>query len=61
MGRKKDWIKKAITTPGSLGKKALAAGLTIEEYCAQKNLSPDDQKRCTLRQTLMKFQNNKIK
>ena len=52
MAKKKKWIQKAIKKPGSLTAAAKRAGMSIDEYCAQKNLSTKAKRRCNLRKTL---------
>jgi len=49
------WIAGAIKKKGSLRSAAAAAGKSITEYCAQKNLSPLARKRCSLAKTLRSF------
>lgn len=52
---KKKWIKGAIKRPGALTRKAKAAGMTIVQYCAQKNLSKRSKQQCRLAKTLKSF------
>jgi len=49
------WIKGAIKHPGALTEQAKTAGMSLDAYCSQKNLSPTAKRRCNLRKTLMKF------
>lgn len=51
----KNWIKGAIKAPGSLTAQAKSAGMSLNAFCAQKDLSSKTQKRCSLRKTLMGF------
>jgi len=51
----KKWIKGAIKRPGALTRKAKAKGMTIAQYCAQKNLSTRARRQCNLWKTLKKF------
>lgn len=51
----KKWIAGAIKHPGALTAAAAKAGMSMDAYCAQDNLSPKEGKRCALRKTLMKF------
>jgi len=51
----KKWIQKAIQKPGSLTAQAKRAGMSISEFCSQKNLSTKTKKRCALARTLRKF------
>ena len=44
--KNKKFIQKAIKRPGALTAKAKAAGKTIAQYCAGKNLTPQTQKQC---------------
>jgi len=48
-------IKEVIKHPGALTAKAKAAGMSISEYCSQKNLSPLTKKQCVLARTLKGF------
>lgn len=50
--RKKRWIKGAISRPGALTRKAKAAGMSISQYCAQKNLSTRSKRQCALAKRL---------
>ena len=49
---KKKFIQEAIKRPGALTKKAKAAGMTINAYCAQSNLSTQSKQQCNLAKTL---------
>lgn len=49
------WIKKAVKHPGALTAQAKAAGMSIDAFCAKKNLSPKEKKRCILKKTLSGF------
>lgn len=53
--RKKRWIQKAVKRPGALTKKAKAKGMTISQYCSQKNLSTRSRRQCALARTLTKM------
>ena len=44
---------------GALTDAAARAGMSIDEYCSQKDLSLTDKKRCSLRKTFMSFHKNK--
>jgi len=50
-----NWIAGAIRHKGSLTASAKAAGKSITEFCAQKNLSTQNKKRCVLAKTLKGF------
>lgn len=49
------WIQKAIKHPGALTAQAKAAGMSIDAFCAKKDLSLKEKKRCILRKTLSGF------
>lgn len=55
----KKWIKSAIKSPGSLTAQAESAGMSMDEFCAQSNLSAKTQKRCILYKTLKGFKKGK--
>ncbi len=57
----KKWIQGAIQHPGALTAKAKAAGMSISEYCAQKNLSTSSKRQCALAGTLKKLSKKKKK
>ena len=61
MKRKKNFIQKAIKHPGALTRKAKAKGMTIAQYCAQKNLSTTSKRQCALAKTLKKMSKKKKK
>jgi len=50
-----NWIKGAIKHPGALTAKAKAAGMSIDQYCAQDGLSTHSKRQCALAKTLRKF------
>jgi hypothetical protein len=50
--KKKKWIQGAVKRPGALTKKAEAKGMSISEYCNQKNLSTRTKRQCALAKTL---------
>jgi len=50
----KKFIQGAIKRPGELTRKAKAAGMTIDQYCAQKNLSPLSQDQCNFYKNVLK-------
>lgn len=52
---KKKWIKGAIKKPGALTAQAKRAGKSLDELCAQDNLSTKTKRRCALRNTLRSF------
>lgn len=56
---KKKWIQKAIKHPGELTAKAKRAGKSINEYCAQENLSTESKRQCNLAKTLKKLSKKK--
>ncbi len=56
--KKKNWISKAKLDEGSLTKKADAAGKTIEEFCAGKNLDTKTTRQCNLAKTFRKMHKN---
>jgi hypothetical protein len=58
---KKKWIAGAIKKPGALTKAAKAAGMSLDEYCAQEGLSTKSKRRCNLRKTLKSFPKRKKK
>jgi len=47
----KKWIQAADIEEGALTRAARRAGMSIDAFCAQKNLSTLNQKRCNLRKT----------
>ena len=49
------WIQAADIEEGALTRAARRAGMSMDEFCAQKNLSPLNQKRCNLRKTFAKI------
>jgi len=51
--KKKKWIQGAIKKPGSLTAAAKRAGMSIDEYCAQKNIRTKTKRRCNLRKNLI--------
>lgn len=51
----KKWIQGAIKKEGSLSSAAERKGMTISEFCEQKNLSSIMKRKCTLAKTLEKF------
>jgi hypothetical protein len=51
----KKWIAGAIKRPGALTRKAKAKGMTIDQYCAQENLSTRSKRQCNLAKTLRGF------
>lgn len=51
----KQWIAGAIKHPGALTAQAKAAGMSLDAFCAQGNLSEKTKRRCSLRKTLMGF------
>ncbi len=51
--RKKRWIQNL--KKGTLTRKAKRAGMSISEYCAQKNLSTESKKQCAAAKTLKKL------
>ena len=55
MSTKNNWIKGAIKRPGALTAKARAAGMSINEYCAQANISTQSKRQCNLARTLKSF------
>lgn len=55
MTKKKKWIQKAVKTPGALTQAAKKAGMSMDIFCNQKNLSTKNKKRCALRETMMGF------
>jgi len=61
--KKKKWIQKAIkpSKKGALTRAAKAKGMSISEYCAQKNLSTTAKRRCALAKTLSKMRKKKKK
>ncbi len=48
-------ISKVIKHPGALTAQAKAAGMSLDSFCAQGNISGKTKKRCALRKTLMGF------
>jgi hypothetical protein len=52
---KKNWIAGAIQHKGALTASAKRAGKSIGNFCAGKNLSSTDKKRCNLARTLKSF------
>lgn len=59
--KKKKWISKAVKRPGALTRKAKAKGMTISQYCSQKNLSTRSKRQCALAKTLKKMRKKKKK
>jgi len=59
--RKKKWIAGAIRKKGSLTQAAKRAGKSISAFCAQKNLSATNRRRCNLARTLRKMRKRKKK
>ncbi len=59
--KKRRWIQSAVKHPGSLTRAAKAKGMSISEYCAQKNLSTTAKRRCALAKTLSKMRKKKKK
>lgn len=57
-----NWIKAAITSPGSLTRTAKRAGKTVSEYIAHppKKASPKTKKRIALAKTLRKLRKKKL-
>ena len=53
----KNWIGPVVKTmkKGALTAQAKAAGMSIDAFCDQPNLSTQSKKRCSLRKTLMGF------
>jgi len=51
----KRWIQGAIKRPGALTAKAKAAGMSITQYCAKKDLSTRTKRQCALAKTLKSF------
>lgn len=51
----KKWIAGAIQHKGALTASAKSAGKSISSFCAGKNLSSTDKKRCNLAKTLKSF------
>ena len=49
------WITKSIKKPGSLTASAKRKGMSISEFCSQKNLSTLSKRRCNLAKTLKGF------
>ncbi len=49
------WIQGAIKHEGSLTAAAKAKGMSISAFCAQKDLSGKMKKKCSLSNTLKKF------
>jgi hypothetical protein len=51
------WMQGAVppSHKGRLTAKAKAAGMTISEYCAQKNLSTQTKRECVLAKTFKKY------
>ena len=49
------WIQEAIQQPGALTRKARRAGMTIEQYCARKDLDTESKRQCNLAKTLKKL------
>lgn len=50
-----NWIAGAIKHKGSLTKQAESAGMSLDAFCAKKDLSTKTKKRCSLRNTLKSF------
>ncbi len=48
-------VSKVIKHPGALTAQAKKAGMSMDAFCAQGNLSGTTKKRCALRKTLMGF------
>ncbi len=53
--QKRKWIAGAIEHEGALTKKAQGAGMTIQQYCAQGDLSLQSTRQCNLAKTLSKM------
>jgi len=50
------WIQSVVAKhPGSLTLAAKEAGMSLDQFCAQTNLSTKNQRRCNLRKILMNF------
>lgn len=54
----KKWIQKADIQEGALTRKAEAAGKTITEFCAGKNLDTKTVRQCNLAKTFRKMHKN---
>jgi len=52
---KNNWIRGAIKRPGALTAKVKAAGMSIDQYCAQGGLSTQSKQQCNLAKTLRGF------
>ena len=48
-------VSSVIKHPGALTAQAKAAGMSLDAFCSQKNLSIKTKKRCSLRRTLKSF------
>ena len=48
-------VGQVIKHPGALTAQAKVAGMSLDAFCSQKNLSTKTKKRCSLRRTLMSF------
>lgn len=48
-------IGQVIKHPGALTAQAKAAGMSMDAFCSQGDLSSKTKKRCSLRKTLMGF------
>lgn len=48
-------IGQVIKHPGALTAQAKSAGMSLDAFCSQKNLSSKTKKRCSLRKTLKSF------
>ena len=46
---------------GRLTRKAKAKGMTVSQYCAQKNLSTKSKRQCNLAKTYKKYRKKKRK
>jgi hypothetical protein len=57
MAKKKNWISGAIKNPGSLTRKAKAAGKSLSEFMKSpgKNVSTQTKRQINLAKTLKKF------
>jgi protein involved in polysaccharide export with SLBB domain len=58
---KKKFISGAIKRPGALTRKAKAAGMSINEYCSQSDLSTLSKRQCALAKTLRKLSRKRSK
>ena len=55
----KKWIQGMNMKEGALTAQAKAAGMSLDAFCAQKDLSGTTKRRCSLRHTLMGFSKKK--